>query len=103
LKELLNKELVDKCPKRRLRVIATSAAFSTSRYSRPPHTHTFLRHVYPIKRTLCVVLQGSMPPFLNNELVDKCLKRRLKVIGDVSCDPNSTNNPIPLYDTITSW
>jgi saccharopine dehydrogenase (NAD+, L-lysine-forming) len=57
----------------------------------------------PTKTILFVVLQGSMPPFLNNELVDKCLKRRLKVIGDVSCDPNSTNNPIPLYDTITSW
>lgn len=48
--------------------------------------------------------QGSMPPFINQELVDKCgAKRRLTVIGDVSCDPNSTNNPIPLYDAITSW
>jgi hypothetical protein len=52
---------------------------------------------------LCLALQGSMPPFLTQELVEKCPKRRLTAIGDVSCDPNSTNNPIPLYDAITSW
>jgi saccharopine dehydrogenase (NAD+, L-lysine-forming) len=51
----------------------------------------------------CILLQGSMPPFLTQELVEKCPKRRLTAIGDVSCDPNSTNNPIPLYDAITSW
>jgi len=44
-----------------------------------------------------------MPPFVTRELLDKCPKRRLTAIGDVSCDPNSTNNPIPLYDAITSW
>lgn len=45
-----------------------------------------------------------MAPFLTQEVVDKVgAQRRLRVIGDVSCDPNSTNNPIPLYDAITSW
>jgi saccharopine dehydrogenase (NAD+, L-lysine-forming) len=52
----------------------------------------------------CILLQGSMAPFITHEVVDKVgPQRRLRVIGDVSCDPNSTNNPIPLYDAITSW
>lgn len=51
----------------------------------------------------CILLQGSMAPFLTRELVDKTPERRLTAITDVSCDPNSTNNPIPLYDHITTW
>jgi len=51
----------------------------------------------------CILLQGSMPPFVTKELLDKTPKRRLTSLGDVSCDPNSLNNPIPIYDSITSW
>ncbi|NQY61241.1 saccharopine dehydrogenase [Cognatishimia sp.] len=29
--------------------------------------------------------------------------RKLSVIGDVACDPDSAFNPIPLYDRATSW
>ena len=29
--------------------------------------------------------------------------RRLSVIGDVACDPDSAFNPIPIYDRATSW
>lgn len=65
-----------------------------ARPSPPPKKHP----------TFKTSLQGSMAPFLTQEVVDKVgAQRRLRVIGDVSCDPNSTNNPIPLYDAITSW
>ena len=30
-------------------------------------------------------------------------KKRLAVIGDVSCDPNGPFNPLPIYSEITSW
>lgn len=33
----------------------------------------------------------------------KSAPRRLSVIGDVACDPDSAFNPIPLYDRATSW
>ena len=29
--------------------------------------------------------------------------RRLTVIGDVACDPDSDYNPVPVYDRATSW
>jgi hypothetical protein len=29
--------------------------------------------------------------------------RALRVIADVSCDPTSPYNPIPIYGSITSW
>lgn len=29
--------------------------------------------------------------------------RRLSVIGDVACDPDSAFNPVPLYHSATSW
>lgn len=52
----------------------------------------------------CILLQGSMPPFVTRELIEKTgSNRRLTSIGDVSCDPNSDANPIPIYDHITSW
>jgi saccharopine dehydrogenase (NAD+, L-lysine-forming) len=44
-----------------------------------------------------------MPPFLTRELLDKTEGRRLSAITDVSCDPNSAFNPLPIYDSITSW
>jgi saccharopine dehydrogenase (NAD+, L-lysine-forming) len=33
----------------------------------------------------------------------KAAKRRLSVIGDVACDPDSDFNPIPLYHQATTW
>ena len=49
----------------------------------------------------CVLLTKKIPPFINKEIINS--HQKLKVIGDVSCDPNNPNNPIPLYDKITSW
>jgi saccharopine dehydrogenase (NAD+, L-lysine-forming) len=50
----------------------------------------------------CIYLESVIPPFLTSkelELVD----HRIKVIVDVSCDPNNPNNPIPIYSTTTTF
>jgi saccharopine dehydrogenase (NAD+, L-lysine-forming) len=48
----------------------------------------------------CVLMTKKIPPFYTKELISD---QKLSVIGDVSCDPNSELNPIPVYDEITSW
>lgn len=49
----------------------------------------------------CVLVQGGMRPFLNRETLR--MPRTLSVISDVSCDPSSPNNPIPVYDRVTTF
>lgn len=54
----------------------------------------------------CILLRGKMAPFLTLDMIDNPdlqAKRKLRVITDVSCDPNSEYNPIPVYSRITSW
>jgi hypothetical protein len=46
-----------------------------------------------------VFLTGPTPPFIAPEWVDR--KRRLSVVADVSCDPSSPHNPLPIYQKIT--
>lgn len=41
-------------------------------------------------------------PFITKDLVQN-KDSQLKVISDVSCDPTSDLNTIPIYDEITSW
>jgi saccharopine dehydrogenase (NAD+, L-lysine-forming) len=48
-----------------------------------------------------VLLSGSMPPFLTRDILNDP-NRQLSVMCDVSCDPTSPNNPLPIYDRITS-
>ncbi len=48
-----------------------------------------------------VLMNTKIPPFLNEEIMKS--NKRLSFIGDVSCDPNSDLNPIPIYDSHTSW
>jgi len=49
----------------------------------------------------CVLVNQKLPPFITRELIaDK--SRALSVIADISCDPLSEFNPIPLYDQCTS-
>ncbi|KAH8650127.1 alanine dehydrogenase [Xylariales sp. PMI_506] len=51
----------------------------------------------------CVYLGAHrIPPFVTKESLD-VPERRLRVICDVSCDPNSENNPIPVYSTYSSF
>lgn len=50
-----------------------------------------------------VLVMGPMPPFVTRaQIVNAGLARRLAVIADVSCDPHSPYNPVPLYDDTTT-
>ena len=50
----------------------------------------------------CVFVQSPIPPFLTPELLSSA-DRRLSVICDVSCDPYGDYNPLPLYDSCTTF
>jgi saccharopine dehydrogenase-like NADP-dependent oxidoreductase/alanine dehydrogenase len=47
-----------------------------------------------------VLLSGALPPFVTRDTIAG--PRRLSMIADVSCDPHSPYNPIPVYDDITT-
>lgn len=49
----------------------------------------------------CVLLSGPTKPFLTPEMLDR--PRRLSVISDVSCDPYSPYNPLPVYERTTTF
>ena len=49
----------------------------------------------------CVLVNQKLPPFITPELVAD-QQRTLSVIADISCDPLSEFNPVPLYDQCTS-
>ena len=48
----------------------------------------------------CAFVSGFIDPFVRMEDVGK---GNLQVISDVSCDPFSDFNPLPLYQEPTSW
>jgi len=48
------------------------------------------------------LISKKVPPFITKELVNSP-SSKLEIIADVSCDPNSDLNPIPIYDTHTTW
>lgn len=50
----------------------------------------------------CVYLSQEIPPFIDQELVNKS-SSLLEVIGDVSCDPNGPWNPVRIYNKHTTW
>ncbi|KAJ8118900.1 hypothetical protein ONZ43_g3903 [Nemania bipapillata] len=51
----------------------------------------------------CVYLgPHRIPPFITLDLLSTP-ERRLRVICDVSCDPNNENNPIPVYSGYSSF
>ena len=50
----------------------------------------------------CVLVFSKIPPFITPESINKPV-RRLSVVSDVSCDPYGELNPIPIYDTVTSF
>lgn len=49
----------------------------------------------------CILANPNVPIFVQKDAVDS--DRRLSVIADVSCDPSSSYNPIPIYDSVTSF
>lgn len=51
----------------------------------------------------CVYVGSTMvPPFVTLESLSKP-GRRLRVIADVSLDPNNANNPVPVYSSYTNF
>ncbi len=49
----------------------------------------------------CVLVQSALPPFLVKDMLAPGT-HPLSVIADVSCDPYSDFNPLPLYDHATT-
>lgn len=49
----------------------------------------------------CAFVMDMIPPFLTLDHLKA--GKRLSVISDVSCDPFSDFNPLPLYDAPTCW
>lgn len=49
----------------------------------------------------CVLLSAATPPFLTEDLLDRA--RTLRVVSDVSCDPHSPHNPLPIYRDTTTF
>jgi saccharopine dehydrogenase (NAD+, L-lysine-forming) len=49
----------------------------------------------------CVLAGPGIPVFVAKSALTA--KRRLRVIADISCDPNSDYNPIPIYGRATSF
>ena len=49
----------------------------------------------------CVLVQSDTRPFITNELLEK--QRLLTSVVDVSCDPYSVYNPLPVYTGCTTF
>jgi saccharopine dehydrogenase (NAD+, L-lysine-forming) len=49
----------------------------------------------------CVVATPKTPVFFQPDYIAS--KRKLSVIGDIACDPDSDYNPIPIYSNPTTW
>lgn len=49
----------------------------------------------------CILAGPQTPVFVPASA--KTDPRRLTVIGDIACDPDSPFNPVPLYDQATTW
>jgi len=47
----------------------------------------------------CVYLQEKIRPMIDPDLLKQNVQ--LRIISDVSCDPNNPNNPIAVYDAVT--
>ena len=49
----------------------------------------------------CILANEGVPQFV--PVTAKNAERELTVIGDIACDPDSEYNPVPVYDTATTW
>lgn len=49
----------------------------------------------------CIFARPGTPVFVPKSALTTA--RNLTVIGDVACDPDSDYNPVPVYDTATTW
>jgi saccharopine dehydrogenase (NAD+, L-lysine-forming) len=49
----------------------------------------------------CILASPDTPLFFGKGDIAKA--RKLRVITDISCDPTSSYNPVPVYDDVTSF
>lgn len=49
----------------------------------------------------CILARPGTPVFVPKDALTQ--PRRLSVIGDIACDPDSDYNPIPVYSQATGW
>jgi saccharopine dehydrogenase (NAD+, L-lysine-forming) len=49
----------------------------------------------------CVFTDKKVSPFLTLEMLAK--NTRLSIVNDISCDPTGPNNPLPVYNRITTF
>jgi saccharopine dehydrogenase (NAD+, L-lysine-forming) len=49
----------------------------------------------------CILAGPKTPVFVPKTAPDA--KRKLRVIGDIACDPDSAFNPVPIYSKATTW
>ncbi len=49
----------------------------------------------------CILARPGTPVFVPKSALKG--ERKLSVIGDVACDPDSDYNPVPVYDAATTW
>ncbi len=49
----------------------------------------------------CILAGPETPPFITPDA--PTIARRLRVIGDIACDPDSEFNPVQVYDRTTTW
>ena len=49
----------------------------------------------------CILARPGTPVFVSRSALTA--DRRLSVVGDIACDPDSDYNPVPVYSEATSW
>ncbi|MEM7302514.1 MAG: saccharopine dehydrogenase [Pseudomonadota bacterium] len=49
----------------------------------------------------CILAHEGVPQFVPRSSLT--VTRALRVIGDIACDPDSSYNPVPVYDRATDW
>jgi saccharopine dehydrogenase (NAD+, L-lysine-forming) len=49
----------------------------------------------------CILAKAGGPVFITKKHLNS--NRNLSVIGDISCDPDSSFNPLPIYNSATNW
>lgn len=49
----------------------------------------------------CILARPGTPVFVPKSALSA--ERRLSVVGDIACDPDSDYNPVPVYDEATTW
>lgn len=49
----------------------------------------------------CILARPGTPVFVPREALTA--DRRLTVVGDIACDPDSDYNPVPVYSRATTW